>query len=254
MDSEVLRQLMARRSVRAFLDKPVPDEVEDALYASVFAAPTACRQQLYSVIKISDPAKKQAMGELCDHQSHLAQAPLMLLFLADCQRWLELYEGAGVPQPRLPGMGDALWALTDAVIAAQNLVTAAHALGLGSCYLGDAAGNVEQVRELFALPEWVFPAALLAVGYPAPGQLERPASPRLGREALVYENRYPAPRSREDCRALFEGGQYSPKKSFEDGAAAFYRTRYVNDARLELQRSAKEYLKPFWNAGDSCER
>ena len=64
-------------------------------------------------------------------------------------------------------------AVTDTAIAAQNAVTAAWSLGIGSCYIGDILEQVETHRTLLRLPEYVVPAALLVFGYPTQQQQER---------------------------------------------------------------------------------
>jgi nitroreductase len=57
------------------------------------------------------------------------------------------------------------WAIVDATIALQNMVIAAWALGIGSCWIG--ACNEEKVKELLKIPDkWKF-VALLTLGYPA---------------------------------------------------------------------------------------
>ena len=72
-------------------------------------------------------------------------------------------------------------AVTDCVIAAQNAVTAADSLGLGSCYIGDIMERCEFHRELLNLPDYVFPAVMLVIGAPTQQQLDRPKSEQIGR-------------------------------------------------------------------------
>ena len=163
--NEVLRQLHARKSVRAFLDKPVPPEVKLAVLEAACAAPTAGNQQLYTILDVTDQAVKDTLAETCDHQPFIAKAPMVLIFCADCRKWYDAYAAAGCA-PRSPGPGDLWLALSDANIAAQNAVTAAWSLGLGSCYIGDILENAETHRALLRLPEYVVPAAMLVFGYP----------------------------------------------------------------------------------------
>ena len=156
--NQVIQSLFERKSVRVFTDEPVTGEEKALLLECAFQAPTAGCQQLYTIIDVTDPGEKKELAELCDHQPFIASAPVVLIFCADCQKWLEIYREAGI-KPRRPGLGDAL-------IAAQNVTAAAQALGLGSCYIGDILENEERVRELLELSEFVFPAALLVIGRP----------------------------------------------------------------------------------------
>ena len=98
-----------------------------------------------------------------------------MLFLADYQRWMDLYAAAGCEQRaaelgipvRPPAEGDLVLALMDALIAAQTAVIAAESLGIGSCYIGDIIENWETHQALFDLPRYTFPAALVCFGRPA---------------------------------------------------------------------------------------
>ena len=117
--NEVIRQLAARRSVRAFEDRDIPGEVRAAILEAAAQAPTAGNQQLYTILDVTDPQLKARLAETCDHQPFIAQAPMVLIFLADVCKWLDAYREAGC-EPRAPGAGDVMLAASDAAIAAQN--------------------------------------------------------------------------------------------------------------------------------------
>ena len=153
----ILQSLYARKSVRAFEDRPIPEELKQQILEAAVQTPTAGNQQLYTILDITDPLLKQALSITCDHQPFIAKAPMVLIFCADCKKWLDAYREAGCT-PRAPGAGDLLLAVTDAAIAAQNAVVAAESLGIGSCYIGDVMENCERQRELLHLPDYVFPA------------------------------------------------------------------------------------------------
>ena len=174
--NEVLAQLHARKSVRAFADTPVPPEVKRAVLEAACAAPTAGNQQLYTILDITDQALKDTLADTCDHQPFIARAPMVLIFCADCQKWYDAFAAGGCA-PRKPEAGDLWLALSDANIAAQNAVTAAWSLGLGSCYIGDILEHAETHRELLNLPEYVVPAAMAVFGYPTAQQPSPPAVP-----------------------------------------------------------------------------
>lgn len=237
----IIQSLFDRKSVRVFTDEPVTEEEKDLLLECAFQAPTAGCQQLYTILDVTDPTEKAELAELCDHQSFIAQAPVALIFCADCQRWLDAYREAGL-EPRAPGLGDALLAMTDAVIAAQNVVVGAQALGLGSCYIGDILENEERVRSLLELPEFVFPAALLVIGHPTSQQLERPKPERAEARYMVRENRY-RPLTGEELRKMFRGR--TGQKSFEEWMGAFCARKYDSDFSREMSRSAQRWLRHF---------
>lgn len=163
--NEVIRQLHARKSVRAFTGQRIEEPCVQAILRAAAAAPTAGNQQLYTILRITDSALLARLSQSCDHQPFIAKGDLVLVFCADCLKWYDAFRDAGC-EPRRPGPGDLLLAVDDALIAAQNAVVAAESLGIGSCYIGDIMENAQVHRDLLDLPEYVFPAALLVFGYP----------------------------------------------------------------------------------------
>lgn len=79
--------------------------------------------------------------------------------------------------------------LTDATIAAQNMVVAAESLGIGTVFLGSLHNDAQQIIDLLGLPEYTFPAVGLAVGWP---NQEPQLKPRLPKEVMHMENQYQA--------------------------------------------------------------
>lgn len=241
-DNQTLRELYARKSVRAFTDEPVTPEEQDAILEAAFQAPTAGNQQLYTILNITDPDLRRTLADLCDHQPMIAKAPFCLVFLADCRRWPRAYRAAG-QEIRDPGPGDLLLAVADSCIAAQNAVTAAESLGIGSCYIGDVLENCEAMREALNLPPHVVPAAMLIFGRPTQQQKDRAKPARFPREAVVCENLY-RDRTEEELRADFAaraGGEYD----FDAKIPPFCAFKYNSDFSKEMSRSAAVYLKDF---------
>lgn len=173
----------------------------------------------------------------------MAKAKLMLVFCADCRKWISFYEEAGL-EPREPGPGDLLLAVEDAMIAAQNAVTAAESLGIGSCYIGDIMEHAEEVKELLSLPRYVYPACLLVFGYPSEQQKNRKKPERFCVSDPVCENSYRDKSSRK-IREMFDGK--TDGKSYEEWMEAFWKRKYESDFSREMNRSMAVYLKDFEN-------
>lgn len=239
--NEVISQLFQRKSVRVFEDRPITDEDKALILDAAAQAPTAGNQQLYTILDITDPAIKEKLVDTCDHQPFIAQSKLVLIFCADCLKWYDAYKSVGC-EPRQPGVGDLLLAVSDAVIAAQNAVVAAHSLGLGSCYIGDIMENYEQQKELLGLPGYVFPAAMLVFGYPTQQQLRREKPPRSPRELIVHENGYH--RMEDDqLRQLLEVKSGQP--DYGQWLRAFCQRKYNSDFSWEMTRSVQKYLDEY---------
>ena len=239
--NETIRQLYARKSTRAFEDKPIAAEDKALILEAASMAPTAGNQQLYTIIDITDQELKEKLVHTCDGQPFIAKAAMVLIFCADCRKWYDAYLATGCA-PRKPGVGDLLLAVSDTNIAAQNAVTAAESLGIGSCYIGDVMENCEQHRELLGLPKYVFPAAMLVFGYPTQQQKEREKPERAAMKHVVHENRY----RQLDAAELEE--MFTPRcgvKGYTEWMQAFCNRKYNSDFSREMTRSVGEYLKDF---------
>lgn len=239
--NETIRQLYERKSVRVFEDREIGREEKQAILEAAVMAPTAGNQQLYTILDITDQELKEKLADTCDHQPFIAKAKLVLIFCADCQKWYEAFVQAGC-EPRKPDAGDLMLAVTDAAIAAQNAVTAAWSMGIGSCYIGDVMENCEEQRRLLDLPPFVFPAVMLVFGYPTEQQKKRKKPERAGMRHIVHENGY-----RE-----MDAGEYremfAPKSEshrYEEWMDAFCRRKYNSDFSREMSRSVRVYLEDF---------
>jgi len=239
--NEAIRQLNDRKSTRAFEEKPIPAEAKEAILRAAVMAPTAGNQQLYTILDITDQKIKDQLAESCDHQPFIASAPMVLIFCADCRKWYEAFKAAGC-EPRKPGVGDLLLAVSDANIAAQNAVVAAESLGIGSCYIGDVMENAEIHQKMLNLPRYVFPAAMLVFGYPTRQQKERIKPRRVAMRHVVHENAY-----REmDAAELEEMFAYKAvQKTYPEWMQAFCSRKYNSDFSREMTRSVAAYLCQF---------
>lgn len=239
--NEVIKQLKERKSMRVFTDKQITLEEKYAILEAAVNAPTAGNQQLYTIIDVTDPQLKAQLAESCDHQPFIAKAPLVLIFCADCSKWYNAFNEYGC-DPRNPGVGDLLLAVSDTNIAAQNAVVAAHSLGIGSCYIGDIMENAEIHRKMLSLPSYVFPAAMLVFGYPTEQQKERSKPRRSDMHHIVHENAYRNMDANELKEMLSANlGQ----RNFEEWLDAFCKRKYNSDFSREMTRSVQVFLDDF---------
>ena len=243
--NEVIRQIKERKSVRVFEEKVISTEIKNEIINAAFQAPTAGNMMLYSILDVTDEDLKKKLAVTCDNQPFIAKAPLVLIFLADYQRWFDAFE-INECKPRTPGEGDILLACADAIIAAQNTVVAAESLGIGSCYIGDILENCEEVRELLNLPEYVIPATMLVYGYPTEQQKTRKKPIRFEKEYIVYENNYRrlSKEEHEDMHHI-RNEKSSINKDTVEGIKALCNRKYMSDFSIEMSRSVGEYLKNF---------
>lgn len=237
--------LFERKSVRAFEDRPISEEFRELISDAALQAPTAGNQTLYTILDIRDQMTKEQLAVLCDNQPFIATAPMVYIFLADCRRWLSIYRAAGIV-PRAPGVGDMMIALADGLIAAQNTVTAAWALGVGSCYIGDILERRQDVSKLLNLKQFLVPAAMVVYGFPTEQQMRRPKPVRVSRDHVIQRDRYTDPDPEELKSELTRiREKRSGDFSFADYVRRFHDRKYASEFARELNRSAAEYLSDF---------
>lgn len=239
--NHTIQELYNRKSVRVFTGEPISKEKKNLILTAATQAPTAGNQQLYTIIDVTDLELKKKLAVSCDNQPFIAEADMVLIFAADCQKWYAGFQDVGAA-PRKPGVGDLMLAVTDAAIAAQNAVVAAESLGIGSCYIGDIMENAEIHKEILQLPEYVFPAVMLVFGYPTRQQVYREKPKRVELSHVVHENAYRAmdAQQRKDMWQEKAGVM-----SYEEWMKKFCERKYNSEFSKEMSRSVGVYLEKF---------
>ena len=239
--NEVIRQLIDRKSMRVYTEQEISPADKALILKAAAEAPTAGNQQLYTILDITDQKIKDRLVETCDHQGMIGEAKMVLVFCADCKKWYDAYLATGC-EPRKPAIGDLMLAVSDTMIAAQNAVTAAESLGIGSCYIGDVMENCAEQRALLNLPEFVFPVGMLIFGYPTQQQKDRPKPERVEQKFIVHENGY-RPLSAEELEEMWT--KRCGVKSYSEWMQAFCKRKYNSEFSREMGRSVAEYLSQY---------
>jgi FMN reductase [NAD(P)H] len=184
--NDTMRLLMERASCRNFKDQKIPGEVLNLILDAGVHAPTGGNLQPYSVIKIESSETRGKLAEMC-MQNFIAQAPVNLLFCIDWHR-LERWAKLEIAPFTATSSFRHFWiSFQDTIISAQNICTAADAMGLGSVYIGTIMDLMPEIRDLCALPKGVLPVVLLCLGYPKSELMVRR---KLGREVVVHDEKY----------------------------------------------------------------
>ena len=248
MENPVIRQLLERKSMRVFEKEAMPQEDVRAILAAAVQAPTAGNMTLWTAIHVTDEEKKRQLSVSCDNQPFIATAPLVLVFCADYKRWFDVFKTVELGEElRLPGTGDFLLAMEDAVIAAHAAVTAADALGYGSCYIGDIIENCDVQREILGLPEYVKPVCMAVFGKPTAQQWERKKPVRFEIDEVVHENTY-RDVGAQGMRNMLEKRQELTGEAFERWLLAFTKRKWNSAFSEEMTRSAAQMIDE-WNKG-----
>lgn len=157
---DTLKALATRKTVREFTEEGITFEDIKKILTAGMSGPSCMNKRMWSFIVVRN---KETLGKMAVanglYSTPLRGAALGILICGDLER-------------TVPDAHD-YWVI-DASIATQNMVLAAHDLGIGSVWLGTwpCEDRVEEIKKLFNLPDTIVPHSILALGYPVERDLE----------------------------------------------------------------------------------
>ena len=148
---DTMEAIYTRRSIRKYTKDPIPDDLIQELIKAAVAAPSAGDQQPWQFVIIDDAQIKKDILTFHPNAKMLVHSPVAILICIDLS--LETFKN---------------YAPLDCAAATQNLLLAAHAHGLGACWLGiyPREDRITQMRVLIGIPSHIVPFSLIALGYP----------------------------------------------------------------------------------------
>jgi len=158
---DLFEAIKRRRSVRAFTNEQVSDQEVKKLIDAARWAPSAGNIQPWEFVVVRDPEIKRGLATAALNQTVIEKAPVVIVACANQLKSARGYGSRGVN----------LYCLQDTAAATQNMLLAAFALGLATCWIG--AFQEEEARKVLNLPNSVRPVAIIPVGHPA----EKPEAP-----------------------------------------------------------------------------
>lgn len=146
--------IMDRSSIRSYTDRDLTDGQIDTLLRAAMAAPTAGNRQPWAFVVVRDQAVKDSLVTMGRAKS-VAKAPVAIVVCGDMSR---AYDDEGRD----------FW-VEDASAASENILLAAHSMGLGAVWCGiyPIAKRVDHYRRVLSLPDSIVPLNVISVGYPA---------------------------------------------------------------------------------------
>lgn len=168
------QQIMSRTSIRAYSDREVTSQQLDTLLRAAMAAPTARNQQPWQLVVVTDKAQLKALSEVMPSGKMAAQSQAVVVVCGDLGR-------------ALPGDAAAYW-IQDCSAATENLLLAAHSMGLGAVWCGvyPISERIAGVRRVLQLPDSIIPLNMIPIGWPA----EHPQPKDKWMPEKVHYNRY----------------------------------------------------------------
>lgn len=174
------------KTIRKYKSDPVPEHILNDILKAASRASTTGNMQVYSIIVTRDENLKKQLWEAHFKQNMVLEAPLLLTFCADFNRfnqWCRLRKA----EPGYDNFLSFFTAAIDALLAAQNAALEAEYHGLGICYLGTTTYMANRLIEILNIPKGVVPVTTLVVGYPNENP---PLTDRLPMRAIVHNETY----------------------------------------------------------------
>jgi nitroreductase len=165
---EFTKVVETRRSVRAFADKAVPAEVLGRVLEAGRLAPSACNNQPWRFVVVTEAAKRQALAAAS--QGFVGQAPVVIVCCG--KKYKQSYNW----------IGEGMY-LIDMGIAIDHMTLAARNEGLGTCWIG--AFREAPVKKAVGVPADWDVVEMLVVGYPAAEGMFHTTTERRGMEEVV---------------------------------------------------------------------
>lgn len=182
----MIKEIFEHKSIRKYTDKKISKDVMTSVLEAAVRASNTGNMQVYSIVVTTNDEIKEALAPTHFNQPMVKQAPAILTFCADFNRFNKWCKQRNAE----PGYDNFLSFITgaiDAIIAAQNACLAAESHGLGICYLGTAIYNADKIIDILDLPKGVVPITAITIGYPD----EAPElTDRLPLEAVVHYEKY----------------------------------------------------------------
>lgn len=152
--NEAYMNILSRVSVRRYTDVPVTDEEITAILHAAMSAPSAVNRQPWEFFVVDDPELLKRLADALPYAKMAAQAPMAIVVCGSRERFLE-------------GVDDVLWE-QDLSAASENILLAAHAIGLGGVWtcLYPHEERIAPVRAILNIPDRMIPFNLIPVGHP----------------------------------------------------------------------------------------
>lgn len=172
---DLFEAIFDRRSIRKFLDKPVEEEKILKIIDAGRWAPSAGNIQDWQFIVVRDKEQRVKLSEACLGQYWISNAQVIIVVCSKTSKLRRIYGDTG----------KSVYSLMDCLLASENMLLAAHALGLGSCFIPTV--DYDSIKRILEIPENVRVYCLIPIGYPA----EKPNPPhRWGLDAITFFEKY----------------------------------------------------------------
>jgi len=182
----MLNLLNQHRTIRKYTEQAIDTQILTQLLEAACRTSNTGNMQAYSVVVTTDKRIKEQLAPAHFNQPMIKQAPVVLTFCADYNRFSKWCEQRQA-DPGYDNFQSFMATAIDTLLAAQTFCIAAESVGFGICYLGTTTYNAGEIIDALKLPRLVVPITTITLGYPAetPEQTDR-----LPLEAVVHYETY----------------------------------------------------------------
>ncbi len=185
--NETIRKIQDHRSIRSFKDQKIDEATINEILKSAQAMPNSINGQQSSVIVVKDKVKKAKIAALAGGQTWVDDAPVLMVFVADFYKTHLGAQKNNLEQVIHESVEGTLVGAVDVGLNMGAAIIAAESLGLGIVPIGGIRRDPALMIELLELPEYTFPVAALAVGYPKDNSHKKP---RMPFETFKFDEKY----------------------------------------------------------------
>ena len=155
MKNQTIETIMTRVSVREFTGEKISAEQIDTLLRAGMAAPSAINKQPWAFVVVTDEAVIAKLGEALPYSRCSNHPAIAIIPCGDLSK-------------AIPGEMANFW-INDVSAATENILLAAHAMGLGAVWTGlhPDMNRAKMVQEMLGMPEHIIPLCVVPVGVPA---------------------------------------------------------------------------------------
>ena len=175
--NDTIKALLEHRTIRAFTDEPVGEDVMTTILQAALHAPTSSFYQQTTIIQVHNPEIREQIHQSSGQPYVGGTRGELLIFVADLHRNAQIRREAGVDVEVMGRTTQYVQAFDDTMLAAQNAVVAAESLGLGTVYLGSINGDARRVIRALHLPKLTMPVVGLIIGHPDQSPQLKPRLP-----------------------------------------------------------------------------
>lgn len=167
----IIDLIINRRSIRKYTPEPIPPDTLQLLLKAAMYAPSAVNRQPWHFILVTEREVMLRIAAVHPYASMLRQAAAAIVVCCDLK------------QANTPEYGP-----VDCAAATENILIAAHGLGLGGVWLGvhPRPERKRALAELFAIPEDIIPFSVVSLGFPA----DKPPHPERFRPERIHYNQW----------------------------------------------------------------